>query len=84
MPPTKRSSRGSKRRDQKHGKIVHQLNDREAVVWDSTDISPEVKERFDKVVEVRIAANNQILKRLKVAKRSKPEVDGPSQSGQTA
>jgi len=85
MPPPKpRNSRGSKRRNQTHGKIIHQLNDREALVWDSTDISPEVKERFDKVVEVRMAANNQILKRLKLARRSKPKADGPPPSGQTA
>jgi|CZKG01.1.fsa_nt_gi hypothetical protein len=64
--------------NQKHGKIVHRLNEREAVVWDATDISPEVAERFDRVLAHRIVANNKILKKLGLAKDTTPELDNPS------
>jgi hypothetical protein len=72
-----------KKANQKHGKIVHPLNDREAVVWDATDISPEVAERFERALSRRIVANNKVLKKLGLAKDVTPELDGPSAS-QTA
>jgi hypothetical protein len=65
-------------RDQKHGRIVHRLNDHEAMVWDATDISPEVEERFDRVLNRRIIANNAVLKKLGLAKGTPPDYDGPS------
>lgn len=63
------------KRVQKHGRIVHQLNDHEAVVWDATDISPEVAARFRGVLVRRMVANNKILKRLGLAKDTGPELE---------
>jgi hypothetical protein len=73
----------SKRAKQTHGKVVHALNDHEAVVWDTTEIRPEVKERFDRALALRITANNKVLKRLGLAKGTPSGRDEPS-AGQVA
>jgi hypothetical protein len=67
-----------KERSEKHGKIVHALNDHEAVVWDATDISPEVSERFARTLARRVVANNRVLKKLGLAMDNTPELDGPA------
>jgi hypothetical protein len=69
---------------QKHGKVVHRLNDREAVVWDATDISPEVAERFDRALARRIVANNEVLNKLGLVQDASTRLEGPSSASQTA
>jgi hypothetical protein len=73
--------------EQGHERVEQMLNERESIIWDTTDIRPEVKEVFTAARKRRVRADRAILAKLglgrKAHKRSSKVTDADRASALT-
>ena len=69
MPPRKTVHRPARAR-QTHGRIEHPINERLSIVWDATEIRPEVRRVFAAALERAIKANRETLARYGLGPKS--------------
>jgi len=56
---------------QDHQRVEQMLNERESIIWDTTDIRPEVQQTFAAARKQRMRADRAILAKLGLGRKSR-------------